>query len=131
MALLLDTSVLIDGEHFDLSRIDGEEILISAISLAELSYGLGLGSPEEQLVRTRRFRRLVEGYEILPFAVEEAKLYGVLADLVRGIGRDPRPRRLDLQIAATAAARRVPLMTANPRDFEGISRLVDIVAITR
>ena len=57
----------------------------------------------------------------LPFGVEEAKLYGVLATLVRAAGRNPRPRRLDLQIAATAASARLSLLTMNPDDFVGIA----------
>ncbi|GAA1829665.1 hypothetical protein GCM10009836_04450 [Pseudonocardia ailaonensis] len=131
MPVLFDTSVLIDGEGLDLSSVEAEVILISAISIGELAYGLGRGTPDEQRVRVTRFRRLVEGYEILPFNVEEAKLYGVLSDLLRAAGRNPRPRRLDLQIAATAAVARVPIVTANPRDFEGLERLVEVVPVSR
>jgi predicted nucleic acid-binding protein len=71
------------------------------------------------------------GYEVLSFGVEEAKIYGVLATLVRASGRDPRPRRLDLQIAATAAAARLPLLTMNSRDFVGLTAMVDVVPMRR
>lgn len=50
--------------------------------------------------------------------------------VVRAAGRNPRPRRPDLQIAATAAAARLPLVTANAEDFVGVERLVEIVAVT-
>ncbi len=70
-------------------------------------------------------------YEVVPFGVEEAKLYGVLADLVRASGRNPRPRRLDLQVAATAAAARLPLLTMSPDDFVGVGGLVDVVPMER
>jgi predicted nucleic acid-binding protein len=127
--VLYDTSVLIDGETLDLSAVQEEVVLISAVSIGELAHGLGRGTPEEQRLRVTRFRRLVEGYEILPFDVEEAKFYGVLSDLLRAAGRNPRPRRLDLKIAATAAAARVPVVTTNPRDFQGLERLVEVVAV--
>jgi predicted nucleic acid-binding protein len=84
-----------------------------------------------QGARQERLKGVLTGYEVLPFGVEEAKLYGVLAALVRAAGRDPRPRRLDLQIAATAAAARLPPLTLNPRDFLGIAPLVDVVPIRR
>ncbi len=74
---------------------------------------------------------MVERFEILRFGVEEAKLYGVLATMVRAAGRYPRPRRLDLQIAATAAAARSPLLTCNPDDFLGLDRLVEVVPVER
>ena len=78
-----------------------------------------------------RLRRVLADYEVAPFGVEEAKLDGVLAELVRIAGRHPRPGRLDLQIAATAAAARIPLLTMNPDDFLGVAPLVDVVPIRR
>jgi predicted nucleic acid-binding protein len=94
-----------------------------------LAFGVDTGSDPE--VRQVRLRKVMASMEIIPFGVEEAKLYGVLATLVRAIGRNPRPRRLDLQIAATAAATRVPLLTHNADDFRGIDRLVDVVPVKR
>lgn len=32
-------------------------------------------------------------------------------------------------IAATAASNELPLFTANPKDFDGLERLVDVVAV--
>ncbi len=93
--------------------------------------GTGLGERPERAGAARRSRAVLASFEILPFGVEEAKLYGVLATLVRAAGRNPRPRRLDLQIAATAAAARLPLLTCNPADFVGTERLVDVVEVRR
>jgi predicted nucleic acid-binding protein len=42
---------------------------------------------------------------VLPFDMPAARLYGTMAALVKRSGREPRPRRMDLQIAATAAAK--------------------------
>ena len=127
-AVLLDTSVVIDLEHVDRGEYADSAAVVSAITVAELAYGL---RAPDQDARQVRLRQVLTGYEILPFGVEEAKIYGVLADLVRASGRDPRPRRMDLQIAATAAAARLPLLTMNPRDLLGLAAMVDVVPIRR
>jgi predicted nucleic acid-binding protein len=127
---MLDTSVLIALDALDLGEFADGTPLISAITIGELAFGLGMGDVEQQAIRAELFRDALALYEALPFDVEEAKLYGALAGLVRGSGRNPRPRRLDLQIAATAAAARLPLLTCNPIDFAGLDRLVDVVAVS-
>lgn len=129
MTVLVDTSVLIAAERQSLASVIGDESIVSAITVAELAYGVDLGDAAQRRNREARLRWVVREMEVVPFGVEEAKLYGVLASLVRAAGRDPRPRRLDLQIAATAAATHVPLVTANPRDFAGIGRLVSVIGV--
>jgi hypothetical protein len=125
-AALYDTSVVIDAEKVDLREyVDGPAV-VSAVTIAELAYGL-LGPDQE--AREARMRRVLIGDEVLPFGVEEAKLYGVLAGLIRAAGPGQRPRRVDLRIAAAAAAARLPLLTTNPRDFVGMAALVDVVPI--
>jgi predicted nucleic acid-binding protein len=126
---LYDTSVLIDLESIDLGAHTDSIAVVSAISIGELAFGLDIGPDPDR--RRNRLRDVLDRFEVLPYGVEEAKLYGVLATLVRAAGRNPRPRRLDLQIAATAAAARVPLLTANPVDFLGADRLVDVVPVKR
>jgi len=128
---LLDTSVVIDLETADLGEWQVNLTVVSAITVGELAFGLDVPESEIVIARAERFRAVLESFEVLPFGVEEAKLYGVLATLVRATGRNPRPRRLDLQIAATAAAARLPLLTCNPADFVGTERLVDVVAVHR
>ena len=125
---LYDTSVVIDVEKVDLGEYEDGAVVISAITVAELAYGVGAA---DRAARELRLRRVLTSYEVVPFGVEEAKFYGALADLVRAAGRNPRPRRLDLQIAATAAAARLPLLTTNPDGFLGVGTLVDIVPIHR
>jgi predicted nucleic acid-binding protein len=128
-AVLLDTSVVIDVDELDFDGLQDLIPVVSAITIGELAFGADLGANPEG--RRARMRRILDQYEVLPYGVEEAKLYGALATLVRAAGRNPRPRRLDLQIAATAAAARVPLLTSNPDDFVGIGALVDVVPVKR
>lgn len=130
-AVLFDTSVLIDIETTDLGALRDTIVVVSAISVGELAFSLDVPDRALAQARASRLAALLAEHEILPFGVEEAKLYGVLATLVRAAGRNPRPRRLDLQIAATAAAARVPLLTFNPADFVGIDRLVEVVPAHR
>ncbi|MGE3284864.1 MAG: PIN domain-containing protein [Pseudonocardia sp.] len=130
-AAVLDTGALVDLERLDLGEHGDGFLLLAAVTIGELAFGLDRCDAAEQQARLARMRYALREYEILPFGMEEAKLYGALAALVRLRGRDPRPRRLDLQIAATAAAARLPLLTANPADFAGIEGLVDVVAVHR
>jgi len=128
---MLDTSVLIGMDTVDLGAYANLSIIVSAITVGELAYALDPSAGVEAEARAQRFREVLHSYEVIDFGVEAAKLYGAAATLVRAAGRNPRPRRVDLQIAATAAAARVPLLTCNPQDFVGVERLVDVVAIRR
>jgi predicted nucleic acid-binding protein len=129
--ILVDTGVVLDLEHLEPGPHDAEEVVVSAVTVAEPAFGLDVGDQGQRAARTARFRAVLDGYEIIPFGVEEAKLFGALASLVRSAGPHPRPRRLDLQIAATAAAARVPLLITNPDDFVGLERLVTVVPVGR
>jgi predicted nucleic acid-binding protein len=127
-AALYDTSVVIDVEQVDLGVYVDSAVVVSAVTVGELAYGVGAG---DRAARELRLRRVLNSYQIVSFGVEEAKFYGVFVELVRVAGRSPRPRRFDLQIAATAAAARLPLLTMNPDDFVGVGTLVDVVPIRR
>ncbi len=70
---------------------------------------------------------ILDRFEVLPFDVSAAEYYGTLAALVGRHGRSPRPRRLDLQIAATAARHGLKLLTRNGGDFAGLESALDVV----
>jgi predicted nucleic acid-binding protein len=125
--ILLDTSVLIDLERLDLSTVSDSHPVISAVTVAELAFGLDVDDLVERQARTDRFYAVVREMPVLPFDLAAARLYGTLAALVRRAGRNPRPRRIDLQIAATAGAHGMPLITRNPVDFAGLDRLVHVI----
>jgi predicted nucleic acid-binding protein len=75
-------------------------------------------------------RRSPLQFDPVPFGAEAARIYGRLAAAVVGTGRRPRKRALDLMIAATAGAEELSLYTTNPADYEGLERLISVVAVT-
>lgn len=122
MSLLLDTSVLIDGHAHPLDRVG-----ISAVSIAELHFGLLV--VRDEVERGRRLRRLatIEGiFDPLPFDAAAARECGRLQAAMAQRGGSPRRRSFDLAIAATANVRGLPLMTKNVADFKLIEDLVEI-----
>jgi len=123
---ILDTSVVIAT---DVQPLDGE-LAISAITLAELHFGVLVAS--QQKVRSERLRRLMvlqRKFDALPVDDAVAASYGQVAAAVVDAGRQPRARSVDLLIAATAHAHSARLYTRNVDDFDGIGDLVDVVPV--
>lgn len=128
--VLLDTCVVIDLEHMDLGALGAVTApAVSAVTIGELAYGMDVTDPVERMARTDRYYGALNQFEVLPFDVTAARVYGTLAALLRQAGRNPRPRRMDLQIAATAAAHSIPIVTRNGKDFAGLERAVRVVEV--
>lgn len=127
--VLLDTSVLIDFYQVEFGRYESAAPAMSAVSVAELAFGLDVDDPVERRARSERYRTVLEQCEVLAFDTGAAEIYGTMTAVVRRTGRNPRPRRMDLLIAATAAAYSLPMLTRNPVDFAGLERLLDVVAV--
>jgi predicted nucleic acid-binding protein len=126
---LLDTSVVIDLDSLPDASLPAEST-IAAVTLAELSAGLHTtGDPLERAARAGRLQRAEAAWEPLPFDAGVARRYGHLVALVLASGRDHRPRRMDLMIAATAAENGLPLFTRNPLDFRGLEAAVTVVPV--
>ncbi|HWE91627.1 MAG TPA: hypothetical protein VG317_19355 [Pseudonocardiaceae bacterium] len=68
-------------------------------------------------------------FEQLPFDKDAATRYGTLVGLTVAANRDPRPRRMDLMIAAIASSHELPLYSRNAVDFKGLEDMVEIVAV--
>lgn len=83
----------------------------------------------ERLARAERYRAVLEQFDVLPFDAGAAEIYGTMAAVVRRAGHNPRPRRMDLLIAATASAHAMPMLTRNPDDFAGLERLIKVIAV--
>lgn len=123
---LLDTSVLID---FPARRVAtfADAVAVSAVSVAELQYGITATPDAVIQVRRRQYLHIIlDSFDVLPFDAETAEYYGALASLVRRHGRNPRPRRMDLQIAATAARHGLALLTRNGADFIGLESALTV-----
>jgi predicted nucleic acid-binding protein len=127
---LIDTSVVIDLPAIEPSRLP-VEVAISAMTLAELAAGPhATTDPAERAKRQDRLQRVEATFEPLPVDASVARAYGRVYAAVAASGRKARGRHAaDLLIAATAVAAGLPLYTRNPSDFDGLSDLLQVVAI--
>lgn len=127
---LLDTSVLIDFPARPVADV-ADQVAVAAVTIGELQYGVAAAAdPLTQMYRRRRVQAILDRFEVLSFDVPAAEYYGTLAALVRQHGRNPRPRRLDLQIAATAARHGLTLLTRNGRDFAGLGAALHVIDLS-
>ena len=123
---LLDTNILIDilrrPDSLALKHVvhlEPDRVAISAITLAELEYGVHKSSNP-----ARNAQLLIEActpLTILPFDNEAAALYGRVRTQLeaKGVGIGP----LDTLIAAHALSLNAVLVTNNVREFKRITGL--------
>ena len=106
---------------------DAKEMFLTAISEAELLYGIAImpaGRRRERLTATmNRWLELGFSERILPFDSAAARAYAGIAADRRLAGRPIG--EADCQIAAISRSRAAILATRNVRDFEGSG--VDVV----
>src|SRR5580704_18424944 len=109
---LLDTSVVIDLERIDAAALP-LEVAVSAITMAELAAGPAAATDSEERARRQdRLQRTEAAFDPLPFDSDAARAYGRIYAAVAAGGRKARgPRAVDLLIAATACAAKLPLYT--------------------
>ena len=127
---IIDTSVVIELERVDREALPAE-VAVAAITLAELAAGPHATSDVAHRARRQdRLQRVEAMFEPIPFDAAAARAYGrVYAATVEG-GRKARGRRaVDLLIASTAVAARLPLYTSNPGDFDSLDGLLEVVAL--
>lgn len=124
MAYLIDTNIAIyarDGIDAVLGKLaehDGE-VLLSALSLAELQRGIHR-DPGVTALRQARVDVLLRAIPILPFDAAAAEAYGrIIAQCGWTRGRD-----FDRMIAAHAISTGLVLVTNNTADFSDIPGLV-------
>lgn len=126
---VLDTCVYIDLDLIDAALLP---VLpdITAITMAELHQGVASAKDiATRAVRTEKLGAAIVDFTPLPFDGEAAARFGTLVALVLAAGRDPKPRRMDLMIAAIASSRDLPLYTRNADDFKGLESMVAVVAV--
>ncbi|MFD0885513.1 type II toxin-antitoxin system VapC family toxin [Streptosporangium algeriense] len=128
---LLDTNILILRAGIDPDELP-HEMLISAITTAELSVGVLVATGPQELAQRMKILQTVEAeFDPLPFDDAAAREYGQLWTAVVASGRKPRPRTADLMIACVAIANQLPLYTCNPKDFKGLDHLLSVMPVTR
>lgn len=126
---VLDTCTYIDLDLLDPGWLPAVPEL-TAITLAELQQGVA--AAKDPAVRAARMEKLgaaVADFDPLSFDGDAAARYGTLVALTLAAGRLPKPRRLDLMIAAIASVHGLPLFTRNPDDFKGLDSAVTVVAV--
>jgi predicted nucleic acid-binding protein len=126
---VVDTSIIAAIRLYDPSELP-ETIVITAVTLGELSYGPhATEDPAKRAGRVALLQHVEATFDPLPYDQSAARLYGQICAEVRAAGRKPRTRATDLMIAATAASNSLPLYTANPDDFKGAEGLVEVVTV--
>ncbi len=127
---LIDTSVVIDLERIDPEALP-DDLSIAAVTLAELAAGPHATTDAiEKARRQERLQRTEATFDPVPFDAEAARAYGRIYAAATAAGRKARGRRaMDLLIAATCLAAQLPLYTRNRSDFDGLSGVIDIVAV--
>lgn len=125
---LLDTSVVVNYPARAVARHTAFAA-VSTITLAELAYGLHSPDPLVNAQREQRYHWVSNTFDPIPFDIHAARTYGALCASVRAAGRDPKPRRFDLLIAAVAVALHLPLITRNGRDFRDIHGSLTVVVV--
>jgi toxin FitB len=124
---LLDTSVVIAHAEEELEATLPAEVAISVATLAELHYGVLVASDVE--IRRQRLSRLglIEAtFDPLPLDAGVARAFAMIAHAVKTGGGQPRARVMDLWIAATAHAYKLPLFTRNFEDFKLLQELIEV-----
>lgn len=127
---ILDTSVVIDYTALD-SRLLPRHRAITTVSLAELYAGPNAAhNAVEQAIRQQRLNWAQRIFRNpLPFDQDSAQTFGAVHLLVQESGRKPRKYQADLMIASIAIRNQLPLYTRNPKDFEPVAPLLEVIAL--
>jgi len=89
------------------------DVVISAVTLAELEFGIACSSPAVQAANRMALESFLEDIMVAFFDAQAAKAYG----LIRAAYKDRNRDALDKLIASHAVALGVTLVTNNEADF--------------
>ena len=123
---LIDTDIciyLITNRNVELrakvETYDPYEIGVSAVTVAELEYGVAKSTRIEQ--NRMALRNFLSAFEIVPFDDGDAEQFGAIRALLERRGEPIGP--YDLQIAAQGLARHLTVVTNNEDEFRRIPGL--------
>lgn len=102
-----------------LTALKKQEVAISAITRAEIRFGLALLQADDK--RRRTIDLLLHEIHVLPWTVDAADRYGDIAAHLQQTGQPIG--EMDTQIAAHALALGLPLVTHNTRHFQRVAGL--------
>lgn len=126
---VLDTCAYIDLGFLDPVELP-EVPELTAVTMAELHQGVAMAKDAaSRAARTEKLGAAIVDFEPLPFDGQAAARYGTLVALTMAANRNPKPRRMDLMIAAVASSRGLPLYTRNAEDFKGLDDMVTIIEV--
>jgi tRNA(fMet)-specific endonuclease VapC len=128
--LIIDTGVLVASERGRTGLTDvvseGDDLVIAAITVAELRTGIELASARHRAARAEFLVKVLETLPVEPYDLATAEVHGRLLAHVHRSGT--RRGAHDLLIAATAlATKRIVLTTdrsANFHDLPGVDCIV-------
>ena len=89
------------------------DVVISAVTLAELEFGIACSSTAAQQSNRSALESLLDDIMVAPFDAQAAKAYGP----IRAAYKDRNREALDKLIASHAVALGVTLVTNNEADF--------------
>jgi hypothetical protein len=126
---VLDTCTYIDLKNLTADRLP-EIPELTVITMTELHQGVAMAAnASTRASRLERLNAAVGEFDPLPYDGEAASRYGTLAALTVDRGRSPKPRQMDLMIAAVASVHELPLYTRNPDDFKGLESVLRVIAV--
>lgn len=119
---LLDTSFFVAFERPRSPREAPALGAVSAITLAELTAGVGLAGTVGARQQRQSTLALARRFDPMPFDDRCADAYATIASAVRAAGG--RVRQSDAAIAATALAHGIPVFTQDADEFGLMERVV-------
>lgn len=108
---LLDTSVVIDYPPESVVAHTAYAA-VSAVTLAELAYGLHTSDPLVNVAREQRYHRITNTFDPIPFDGDAARTYGALCASVRAAGR---ARASPIRLADRSGGRRAATPADHPQ----------------
>ncbi len=119
MRALLDTSFFVATESGrPLGEMPGvTDTEVSVVTLAELTLGVLMANDDDRPARVATLSAVESSWDPLPVDAEVARQFARMAAVLRADCR--RVPILDVLVAATAAAERIPVVTQD-RDYDAI-----------